>query len=464
MSLLLSTTSLLRPPIPPWLEDTCQKLIDNVPSFHTVDLTHPRIDDVYAKIFANALEENHTAKALILSCFNIVDDGAYAIGAVLAKSSIEKLQLKDLRNSREILIFIQLLQQNVNLTELSFRHCVICPRAAAVISTFLAKHPRIQEVRFTDTQFVGTRSDSFQLICQGLKRNNSLQRVYLINNELLGAESALPLVDMLQGSGLRELFLGENDLGDEGVAVLAQGLLKGNTALRHLDLRSNGITATGAMSLQGLVVNSQYLLSLNLANNELGNLGTKALARGLQHSSCLLQKLDLSSNQVGEAGAQAVASMLRTNKELIELNLAFNSCNDEGSQAIACALQRNVTLRLLNLRRNEITNVGAKRLALKLPNMHGLKELILSKNTIGKDGGLALLEGLRTNVELEYLSVDESNLMEPISREILHWIRLNKAGRRIFRKPNLVPNSLWSNVYGRVSSDTNAVCAAQCED
>ena len=79
MSLLLSTTSLLRPLTPSWLEDTCQKLVDNEPDFRTCDLTHPRIDDVYAKIFANALDENNVVNALTLSCFEIVDDGAYAM-------------------------------------------------------------------------------------------------------------------------------------------------------------------------------------------------------------------------------------------------------------------------------------------------------------------------------------------------------------------------------------------------
>jgi len=456
MSLLLSSTSLLRPSIPPWLEDTCQKLVDNVPTFRVVDLTHPRIDDVNAKIFANALDENHVVNTVILSCFNIVDDGAYAIASVIGKNhTIEKLQLKDLRNSREIITIFQLLQQNDTLTELALRHCRICPQGAAVLSQFLSKHPRIQEVRLTDTQFVN--GASLKLVCEGIKKNTSLQRAYFVNNELSGAESAVELANMIQGSALRELYLGENELGDEGVAVLAQGILQGNTALRFLDLRSNGITAAGAMSLQGLMVSSQYLLSLNLSNNDLGSSGAKALARGLQHSSCLLQKLDLSFNQVDEAGAQAFATMLRTNKNLHDLNLSFNSIGDQGAKQIVSALLRNVTLRLLSLRRNGITNNGAKIVASKLPGMHGLKELLLSKNSIDHDGASALLEGLRRNVEIQHLNVEDSKLSEPIAREINHWTRLNMAGRRILRKANTVHAPLWSHFYSRVGNDKNAV-------
>jgi len=456
MSLLLSTTSLLRPPIPTWLENTCQKLVENEPSFQTVDLTHPRIDDVYAKIFANALDENHVVNILILSCYAIVDDGAYAIGSVLSRNqSIAKLQLKDLRNSREIITFFQLLERNVTLTELSLRHCLICPQGAAAIASFLSKHPRIEELRLTDTQFTG--KNSLCVICQAMKNNTSLQRAYFVNNELVGAESAHSLAEMLQGSSLRELYLVENDLGDDGVAVLTQGILQGNTALRHLDLRSNGISATGALSLQGLLVNSEYLLGLNVSNNELGDLGSQALARGLSQTTCLVQKLDISSNQVDEEGARAMASMLRINKTLRELNISFNFVGDEGTKLMAAALLRNVSLRRLSLRRNDITDKGAKFLASKLPAMQGLKELVLSKNNIGHDGASALLQGLRSNVELEYLNVEENKLWEPISREIIHWIRLNKAGRRIFRTPNTVPGPLWPHLYGKISCDSNVV-------
>lgn len=455
MSLLLSTTSLLRPAVPSWLET----ILDNLSSCRVVDLTHPRIDDVNAKIFANALEENQTVDTVILSCANIVDDGAYAIGSVLGRSSrIKKLQLKDLRNSREIITFFQLLRHNSSLTELSLRHCLICQQGAVAIADFLSKHSQILEFRLTDTQFVC--GASFKLLCEGLKKNASVQRAHFVNNELVGKESATHLVSLLAVSGLRELYLCENDLGDEGSAVLARGILLLNSALRFLDLRSNGITAAGAMSLQGLVVSSQYLLGLDLSNNELGDLGAQAMARGLQHSSCLLQTLDLSFNQIDEAAAKALATMLRTNNTLQRLNLSFNNLGDQGTRLMVSALLRNFSLRLLNLRRNGITNLGAMYVASYLPSMHGLKELLLSKNEISQQGASALLEGLRSNVEIQHLNVDDTKLAEPIAREIEHYSRLNLAGRRILRHTNTVPVHIWTDLYSRVSSDKDVVSLA----
>jgi len=87
--------------------------------------------------------------------------------------------------------------------------------------------------------------------------------------------------------------------------------------------------------------------------------------------------------------------------------------------------------------------------------MFGLKELIMTKNRIDEAGTTALLHGLRSNVELIYLNVEE-RVSEPISREIIHWIRLNKSGRRILRKPN-VPGPLWPRVYSRISADNDAL-------
>lgn len=451
MSLWLSHTTLMTPTVPTWLEEICQRLVDNDPSLTTVELTHPRIDDLFAKVFCRALDENTTVTTLILSCFALVDDGAYVVGSTLAKNTrIQKLQFRDLRDSREVITLFRSLLQNVSVREFSLRHCLICPRGAEALAKYFQTQTKIEEVRFVDCQFTG---DSLWQICQGLKHNRALQRLFLVNTEV-GAEGAAHISDMVSTSCLRELHLAENDLGDDGVAILAKGVLS-NTSLRLLDIRANGVTSTGAMSLQGMISRSQFLSALCLANNELGDLGAAALARGLQRSTCVLRQLDVSENQIEAPGAAILASVLRTNRSLSTLNLSFNMIGDSGATSVASALLRNKSLRCLSLRRCGVTTEGATALAKKLPKMEGLRELVLNKNNIDRNGLQALLVAIRSNVELEYLQVDERP-SEPVSREIGHWIRLNKAGRRIFRKSN-VSNQLWPHVYGRISSDCDVL-------
>jgi NLR family CARD domain-containing protein 3 len=457
---MLSTTSLVGPTVPTWLEEICQKLVENDGTYRTVEMIHPRIDDISANVLAKALSENNSVTAFVLSCYALVDDGAHAIGSVLAEHPcISRLQLRDLRDSREIIIFFSLLTKNKRITDLSMRHCTICPRGARAMADFLRNNTTIQEFRLTDSQLTG---NALQILCEsGLKYNTSIQRLYLINDDLMGIDSAEHLSAIVNGvCQVEELYLGENNLEDSGVAILSNAIIqKGpESTLSVLDVRSNNLTATGALSMQGLIVNGSNLKTLIISNNELGDNGVMAIARGLQQSSKgSLEKLDVNANIISSVGAVALAMMLRMNKSLSELNLSYNNIGDEGAVAIAAALQVNKTLRCLSLRRNGIGNNGVQKIAESLPHMSALKELILSKNHINQMGALALLRGLRSNVHLEYLNIEEKVSDSVVLREIVHWMRLNKAGRRIFRSRNTVPRPLWSYVYGRISDDSDMV-------
>jgi NLR family CARD domain-containing protein 3 len=335
-------------------------------------------------------------------------------------------------------------------------HSLICMRSIESVAALMRIHPRLQEVRLVDSQLVG---GSFRHFCQGLEKSRTVKRLHLVNVEVQQEDAAQIAALISQDACcLDELILSENDLGDKGVATLIQDGVLQNHSLRVLDLRSNGVTAEGALSLQGLLVSSRNIVSLQLGNNELGDQGVSALARGLQARTrgAVLQVLDLTNNGLTSRSCVSIASMLKVNKNLINLNLSFNKIGDDGARTLGLAMECNTTLRWLSLRRNGISNAGAKAIARMLPNMNGLKELILVKNDITHVGAIALLNGLRENVELEYLHVvDDTAISQPVAREIIHWIRLNKAGRRIFRQPNEVHPSLWPLIYERVSAESD---------
>ena len=457
MSMWLSNCRMMRPEIPPWLEDVCQKLSENDPKLTTVELTHHRIDDAQAHFLAKALAESTQVTVLILSCHSIVDDGALALASVIGSNrSIKKLQLRDLRNSREVTLFFKALGKNKTIEEFSLRHGQICMQSAVFLYDMLEFHQSLREIRFVDTQFIG---GSFAHVCKGIQYNTSLCKMYLINAEIDVASGSEALCSMLsENSHLRELYLCENQLGDDGTTVLTEGLLD-NTTLRKLDLRSNDIGVEGALSIATLVKTSPSLTGLHLGMNAIGNIGAGSLAQGLKFSS--IQNLDLSDTEIDVEGARAIAKMLKSNTSIQELNLSFNSIGDEGATSIASVLDGNSTLHSLKMRRNGIGNKGAFAFAAKLPRMRGLKELVMIKNSIDQDGAAALLKGLRFNMELEYLHV-EDKVSEPILREIVHWIRLNRAGRRIFRNTNL-PANVWPAVLSNVNADIEVLYHFVCE-
>ena len=80
--------------------------------------------------------------------------------------------------------------------------------------------------------------------------------------------------------------------------------------------------------------------------------------------------------------------------------------------------------------------------------MRGLKELIMIKNTFGQDGAIKLLSGLRFNLDLEHLQVEEKCCSPKVLHEMAHWIKLNRAGRKIFRETNLDQGS-WSRILAK---------------
>ncbi|GKY96934.1 hypothetical protein MPSEU_000652400 [Mayamaea pseudoterrestris] len=455
MSVWLSQSSLMAPVPPAWLESICQRLTEDDPSLVTVELANlHRVDDNFSKLFARAFEHNTKCTTLILSFASIVDDGAFALGSVLSKHKhVTKLQLRDLRNHREIVILLDNMRTNNTITELSFRHCQLCPRSAQAIQHYLEWNPNVQEVRLVDCQLVHDQQASMQRLSIGFQHSPSLRNIYLLNMELEPV-SANHIASMLTNptTTLKELHLGENNLADQGAGILSAAVLS-NHSLSLLDLRSNSISAQGALTLQGMVARSTSMLSLCLNHNDLGAAGATAIARGLQQSTSTLVKLQLSGNDIQCDGCKAMAHMLRLNKTLEVLDLSMNDILNDGAAAIARALTRNKTLRSINLRRNDISDQGALTFAQSLGCMRGLKELILNKNTMTELGGDALLDALQCNTEIEYLTATDDSRAD---RRMVPWFRLNKAGRRIFKDEN-VPSALWSKVYSKAASDANSL-------
>lgn len=123
------------------------------------------------------------------------------------------------------------------------------------------------------------------------------------------------------------------------------------------------------------------------------NEGTITLTDSLKHN-CSLQSLILSENQISNVGAKAIAALLENNKTLIILILNANLIGDEGAAAIAAALRKNTRLKKLDLAQNEITEVGFEALAAALTENTSLTTLDLYYNKIDIDKSKTSLESL----------------------------------------------------------------------
>ena len=110
-----------------------------------------------------------------------------------------------------------------------------------------------------------------------------LRRVDL-NSERIADEGAEQLAAALRTSAVRELFLLDNEIGDQGIVCIANAL-KSNRSLTELYLNGNGIGDEGVRSLCASFADSPLTL-LNLSSNPISHRGAQFLAEMLVKPTC----------------------------------------------------------------------------------------------------------------------------------------------------------------------------------
>merc|ERR1719158_1388526 len=142
------------------------------------------------------------------------------------------------------------------------------------------------------------------------------------------------------------LSLAYADIGDDGCLEVAK-FVSESEHLQHLDLTGNCISAVGAAHLAGAVRLNKTLESLVLKFNKIGvdgEAGLASLCRALRGNTSL-KHLDLRHNSIsGGIAAQCVGEMLKSNTALTHLELAWNPLEPTGGQILLDHVNMNTTL------------------------------------------------------------------------------------------------------------------------
>lgn len=135
------------------------------------------------------------------------------------------------------------------------------------------------------------------------------------------------------------------------------------TKTRMLCWDNRGLTAAHTETLGMLLATNglRQLQHLHLGGNEVGDEGVQSLADGLGRRALpLLEAIYLNNNIIGKEGATALAAALSRGAlpSLQRLNLSQNKIGDEGLLALAAPLRKLPTLTMLVLDCTEVGDEG----------------------------------------------------------------------------------------------------------
>uniref|UniRef100_A0A673KNK9 SPRY-associated domain-containing protein n=1 Tax=Sinocyclocheilus rhinocerous TaxID=307959 RepID=A0A673KNK9_9TELE len=141
------------------------------------------------------------------------------------------------------------------------------------------------------------------------------------------------LVSAIQSanSHLGRLDLSYNKISATGMNKLCDGLISPYCRLKKLKLKRCVLTKTSCLYLVTVLKSNSHLRELELKSNDLQDSGVKQLSIGLQDPQCKLEILGLSGCMITEVGCRSLASALTSNTgHLRELDLSYNHPGDLG--------------------------------------------------------------------------------------------------------------------------------------
>ena len=242
--------------------------------------------------------------------------------------------------------------------------------------------------------------------------------IKLQDNQIGDAGAAALAAAFKQNVSVQNLYLQYNRIGDAGTAALADALK---------DARKIGEDGGVSQETRGgapmaLKANAS-LQVLHLGNNKIGDAGVAALAAALKGDASVLRELILWGNRIGDTAVEALAAALKENGSLQGLYLGSNLISYRGADALAAALKENSSLQELGLWGNQIGDTGAKALAAALKENGSLQKLELGNNQIGVAGLEELTAALKENAALQKLGILNNDVGECFSDEVREQIK-----------------------------------------
>jgi hypothetical protein len=189
-----------------------------------------------------------------------------------------------------------------------------------------------------------------------LERNSSLETLSLGSTSLDTAALVCLLAALRDCRYLTDVDLQKAVLYSkhDDTAKHAAQMLCQNRSLVSLNLANTFVGDLGAQTIAQALARNPTCTKVCLANNQIGEVGARALAELLLgQGTCVLATLDLSRNRLGEVGGAALGNALAGSTSLRKLDLSNCALGERALQSVAAGMHLNSTLRSLRLWGND---------------------------------------------------------------------------------------------------------------
>ncbi|CAF1339420.1 unnamed protein product [Rotaria sordida] len=185
----------------------------------------------------------------------------------------------------------------------------------------------IEPKTYVDLSYWNLTDYDMLIIIKQFFRNKQCIELRLCGNKITSKGTSILASSLINNSILKSLDLSYNHISDKGVYSLSKVLLPNQcSSLKILFLNKNGISNDGIYYLCEMLRTNQTLTELWLSDNEIGNEGVIQLTNILINYNRKLKVLTLSYNIfITDSSIDYLLQMLEYNKTLEKFSI--NNCN-----------------------------------------------------------------------------------------------------------------------------------------
>ncbi|XP_015191378.1 PREDICTED: serine-rich adhesin for platelets isoform X2 [Polistes dominula] len=305
--------------------ETLEEILKRI-QFKKIDLGATSLNDESSVILFDMLEYYESAKHLnISSNSDIGARGWQACSHMIKKTQcLEQLEAKDVTlNEQYMNILSRALRLVYHLHVLKLENCGLSGRPIATLVTALKMNTGIRELYLADNGL-----DFYDAIQLGslLRLNNHLQLLDISNNNIQddGVHDLLEgLINQVQedkeGKGLSILILWNNRLTKKSSNSFSR-IISLSRTLETLNIGQNMLTSEMLITVKDSLKQNRILLQLGMQSTDLTCNGIIALSDVIENNQ-VLQRIDLRDNSIQMTGMKALSTAMQKNKSVVQLDL-----------------------------------------------------------------------------------------------------------------------------------------------